>query len=104
MATQFVERVAIEIDGDGDAVLLLHGLGGSSNTWTPIMAALARHRAIRPDLPGSARSYRVEGPLMIGSYASLRCVSGEQGVRIPAQINDETAAAAFLKDLTAEYL
>ena len=65
MATRFVERVAVEIDGEGDAVLLIHGLGGSSNVWTPVMPALARHRAIRPDLPGSARSSRVEGPLAI---------------------------------------
>jgi 3-oxoadipate enol-lactonase len=72
MATQFLERVAVEIDGNGDAVLLLHGLGGSSNTWTPIMAALARHRPIRLDLPGSARSSRVEGPLSIAGF--VECV------------------------------
>jgi pimeloyl-ACP methyl ester carboxylesterase len=60
--------MAVEIDGEGDAVLLIHGLGGSSNVWTPVMPALARHRAIRPDLPGSARSARVEGPLSIGRF------------------------------------
>jgi pimeloyl-ACP methyl ester carboxylesterase len=60
--------MAVEVDGDGDAVLLIHGLGGSSNVWTPVMPALARHRAIRPDLPGSARSVRVEGPLSIARF------------------------------------
>ena len=77
MATRFVDRVAVEIDGEGDAVLLIHGLGGSSNVWTPVMPALARHRAIRPDLPGSARSARVEGPLSIERFveAMLRVCS-----------------------------
>ena len=32
MATAIVERMAVEIDGEGDAVLMLHGLGGTSNT------------------------------------------------------------------------
>ena len=48
--------------------MLVHGLGGTSNTWTPVMGALARHRAIRPDLPGSGRSARVEGALSIERY------------------------------------
>ena len=77
MATRFVDRIAVEVDGEGDAVVLIHGLGGSSNVWTPVMPALARHRAIRPDLPGSARSLRVEGPLSIERFveAMLRVCS-----------------------------
>jgi 3-oxoadipate enol-lactonase len=72
LTTHILERVAIEIDGEGDAVLLLHGLGGSSNTWTPIMGALARERTIRIDLPGSGRSSRVEGALSIAAF--IACV------------------------------
>ncbi len=56
MSTQFVERVAVEVDGDGDPVLMIHGLGGTSNVWTPLLPALTRFRTIRPDLPGSGRS------------------------------------------------
>ena len=41
MVTQVVERIAFEVDGEGDPVLLIHGLGGSSNVWTPIMITLA---------------------------------------------------------------
>lgn len=69
MSTRFVERIAVEIDGDGDAVLMIHGLGGSSNVWTPLLPEFARQRAIRFDLPGSARSARVEGPLSIERFA-----------------------------------
>jgi len=68
MPTQFIERMAVECDGEGEAVLMIHGLGGTSNVWTPVLPALARHRTIRPDLPGSGRSHRVEGPLTIGRF------------------------------------
>jgi 3-oxoadipate enol-lactonase len=61
----FVERMAVEIRGDGEPVVMIHGLGGTSNTFTPLLAALARHRTIRFDLPGSGRSHRVEGPLSL---------------------------------------
>ena len=65
MATQFIERMAVETDGAGEAVLMIHGLGGTSNVWTPLLPAVARQRTVRPDLPGSGRSHRVEGPLSI---------------------------------------
>ena len=77
MATQFVERIAVETDGSGDDVLLIHGLGGTSNVWVPLMPTLMRHRTVRPDLPGSGRSARVEGPLTIDRFvqAMLRVCS-----------------------------
>jgi len=65
VATQFIERMAVETDGAGEAVLMIHGLGGTSNVWTPLLPAVARQRTVRPDLPGSGRSHRVEGPLSI---------------------------------------
>ncbi len=68
MTTQFIERMAVEIDGAGDAVLMIHGLGGTSNVWVPVLPALARQRTVRPDLPGSGRSHRVEGPLTIERF------------------------------------
>jgi 3-oxoadipate enol-lactonase len=64
----FVERIAVEIDGEGDAVLMIHGLGGTTNTWTPLLGALSRHKRVRLDLPGSGRSWRVEGPLSIEKF------------------------------------
>jgi len=68
MAFHLVDRVAVEEEGEGPVIVCVHGLGGSGNTWTPLMPALARHRVIRIDLPGSGRSQRVEGPLSIESY------------------------------------
>src|SRR3546814_18328046 len=45
-----------EVAGDGPAVVMVHGLGGSSNSFQPLMPGLAGFRVIRPDLPGAARS------------------------------------------------
>jgi 3-oxoadipate enol-lactonase len=64
----FVERIAIEVDGDGEPVLMIHGLGGTTNTFTPLLPAFARHKRVRFDLPGSGRSSRVEGPLSIEKF------------------------------------
>ncbi|HTO82676.1 MAG TPA: alpha/beta fold hydrolase [Methylomirabilota bacterium] len=69
MSTQTIERMAVELDGQGDAVIFIHGLGGTSNVFTPQVLALAgRYRAVRPDLPGSGRS-PTSGPLSIGGFA-----------------------------------
>jgi len=68
MAFHSIDRVAVEEQGDGPAIVCVHGLGGSSNSWTPLMPAMARHRVVRVDLPGSARSQRVEGALSIERY------------------------------------
>ena len=65
MALHLIDRIAVDDEGEGPVVVCVHGLGGSSSTWTPLLPALARHRVVRVDLPGSGRSQRVEGPLSI---------------------------------------
>jgi 3-oxoadipate enol-lactonase len=84
MATEFIERIAVEYDaptGGGDPVLMIHGLGGTSNVWTPILPGFARLAPLRFDLPGSGRSSRVEGALSIERFvaAALR-VLGSRGI------------------------
>jgi pimeloyl-ACP methyl ester carboxylesterase len=69
VSTRVIERMAVELDGQGDAVIFVHGLGGTSNVFTPQLVALGgRYRAVRPDLPGSGRS-PAGGPLSIGGFA-----------------------------------
>lgn len=58
MAIAWVDRMAVDSRGDGDAVLFVHGLGGSLNVWAPLLPALARWRCVRVDLPGAGRSRR----------------------------------------------
>src|ERR1700712_2646819 len=70
MAFHLIDRIAVEEEGEGPAIVCVHGLGGSSNTFTPLMPAMARHRVIRLDLPGSGRSQRAEGGLTIERYVA----------------------------------
>jgi len=58
MAAQYIDKMAVEVDGDGDAVVCVHGLGGTTNVWTPLLPALTRHKMVRIELPGAGRSQR----------------------------------------------
>lgn len=50
-------RLWVEEDGQGDPILLIHGVGGSTYSWRNIVRALARtHRVISVDLKGFGRS------------------------------------------------
>lgn len=53
-----IGAVQIEVDGQGPPIVLVHGLGGTSNTFQPILEHFAGYRCLRPDLPGSGRSAR----------------------------------------------
>jgi 3-oxoadipate enol-lactonase len=64
-----ISGMTVEDEGEGDAVVCLHGLGGTSNTWTPLMPALGGYRVVRPDLPGSGRSAGAGGTLSIEKLA-----------------------------------
>lgn len=68
MSTQYLDGLAVEVDGEGTPVVCIHGLGGSSNNWTPVMRAMNSHRVVRIDLPGSARSGGVSGALSIQRF------------------------------------
>jgi 3-oxoadipate enol-lactonase len=80
MTTTFIDRMAVEVQGEGEPVVMLHGLGGDSNTWAPMMQAFSRQRAVRIDLPGSGRSHRVEGELSCAGFvkAVLRVMDALQ--------------------------
>ena len=44
---------AYRMAGSGPVLLLLHGIGDSSESWEPLMAALAQHfTVIAPDMLG----------------------------------------------------
>jgi len=57
VGAHIIERMAVEVEGSGEALILLHGLGGTSNVFTPQMGVLGtRFRVVRFDLPGAGRS------------------------------------------------
>jgi 3-oxoadipate enol-lactonase len=63
-----VGRTMIEIDGAGPAIVFVHGLGGTSNSFQALLGALGGFRCIRPDLPGSGRSPRPFGALTMDGF------------------------------------
>lgn len=79
------DRMVVEDDGQGEGgrpvVVCVHGLGGSSNSFTPLMPALARHRVLRVDLPGSGRSQHAEGDISVARFVqALRDMCTRLGV------------------------
>ena len=61
------ETRALELEGDGPPVLLLHGFADSADTWRRTLAHLARagRRALAVDLPGFGGASRLgPGPVL----------------------------------------
>lgn len=81
MTTHLIEGLAVEVEGEGPAVVCVHGLGGTSNTWTPLLPALQGRRIVRIDLPGSGRSTLPDAELSIDSMAdAVESVCRQLGV------------------------
>jgi len=68
--------------GEGQVLLLVHGIAGSSRTWRDVMPALAAgHDVIAPDLLGHGESAKPVGDYSLGAYASgIRDLLGVLGV------------------------
>ena len=63
--------VSYRIGGEGPAILLIHGVTGSSGQWEPAMQLLADHyTVIAPDLLGHGLSAKPRGDYSLGAYAS----------------------------------
>jgi pimeloyl-ACP methyl ester carboxylesterase len=54
--TRFGSIVMEDSGGGGRNIVMLHGLGGTSNSFELLMPALDAYRVLRPDLPGAGRS------------------------------------------------
>src|SRR6478736_4256983 len=67
MTSIHVRGMTIDSEGEGPPIVMLHGLGGTSNSFQAIMPALAGFRAIRPDLPGAGRSPTPAQKISVGS-------------------------------------
>jgi len=76
------DRVAYQDVGQGSVVLLVHGMGGSSQTWREVLPHLAaRHRVIAPDLIGHGQSDKPRTDYSLGAFAVwLRDLLDQLGV------------------------
>ena len=75
MADIRVGSLVAEDAGSGPPVVMIHGLGGTSNSFQTLMGALEGYRVLRPDLPGAGRSRLRPGiPGLEGLASAVRDV------------------------------
>lgn len=99
MTTELIHGLVVEVDGIGKPTLCIHGLGGSSNVWTPILPALEGRQVIRIDLPGSARSELPDSALSIASY-----VANIKGILDALQLGAVDVLAHSMGTIVAQHL
>src|SRR5512143_2612265 len=65
------DRVAYRDEGAGEVLLLIHGVGGSSQNWRELAPILStKYRVIAPDLLGHGESDKPRGDYSLGALAS----------------------------------
>jgi pimeloyl-ACP methyl ester carboxylesterase len=65
------QRVSYRTAGSGPALLLLHGIANSSETWARVAPLLSEHfTVIAPDLLGHGQSATPRGDYSLGAHAS----------------------------------
>jgi pimeloyl-ACP methyl ester carboxylesterase len=69
VTTVTANGIVAEVEGDGFPVVMIHGLGGTTNTFQPQMEALRGFRVVRVDLPGSGRSPAPAGEPSLAAFA-----------------------------------
>ena len=58
--------MTVDSEGEGPPIVMLHGLGGTSNSFQAMVPPLAGFRIVRPDLPGAGRSPAPAQQLTVG--------------------------------------
>lgn len=63
-------EIAVDDFGSGEVILTVHGLGGTSNFWRPLISAFSEgFRVVAPDLPSASRS-EIDPEVSIESLAA----------------------------------
>src|SRR4051794_41014655 len=64
-------RVCFRYAGEGEVIVLIHGITGRSDQWRPAVDQLkATHTVLAPDLLGHGESAKPRGDYSLGAYAS----------------------------------
>jgi pimeloyl-ACP methyl ester carboxylesterase len=76
------DRIAYRDAGEGEVLLLIHGMAGSSATWRAVMPQLSKKfRVVAPDLLGHGESAKPRGDYSLGAFAVwLRDFLDELGI------------------------
>lgn len=82
------ERIAYREAGSGEVLLLIHGMGGSSDTWGPVLSSLAKsYRVVAPDLLGHGLSAKPRTDYSLAAFAAgLRDLLDELSAHIAARL------------------
>ena len=65
------DRVAYREAGSGEALLLIHGMAGSSATWQAVLPELSKsYRVVAPDLLGHGQSAKPRADYSLGAFAA----------------------------------
>ncbi len=76
-----MSTMVTEVHGEGDAVLFIHGLGGTSNVFTPQVSVLSRFfTCIRPDLPGSGRTPAAGARSLVEMADDMAAILADNGI------------------------
>jgi pimeloyl-ACP methyl ester carboxylesterase len=85
-------KVGYRLAGQGPAILLIHGMAGSSSTWRDVMPELAKtHTVIAPDLLGHGNSAKPMGDYSLGAHAT-----GIRDLLISLEIDEVTVVGQSL--------
>lgn len=71
LETRLLDSLEYHVGGQGEPLLLLHGLAGSTRNWCEVLPELVeRYRVIAVDLPGHARSARLPRGATTADFAA----------------------------------
>jgi magnesium chelatase accessory protein len=98
-------RWHVQVTGDGPDILLLHGAGASSHSWSGLIPHLAdRHRVIALDLPGHGWTRSPRGRARLGDVASdLAALCAQEGW-VPQLVIGHSAGGAISLELARQGL
>lgn len=96
-------NLAVEVDGDGPAVLMVHGLGGTTNFYQAQSDSLRdRFRVIRADSAGAGRSEVAEDISVAHHAEDLVAVLDELGIDTAAVVG-HSMGTLVVRELAARF-